>query len=274
MASAVARHVPAPVGACARWRGALQPCQILRVDLADKEQSIELRAVAPLVHVANGALELVGPCTLVTNGSKVIAFSSAELLRLAPEPLEIALTLDGKRRVPIASWAPGRRSGLGVIELAQPLPAQAGDVAALSIAGVSATLDTRGAPAALVAISVDNGVFARRVIAVHVDAIGQGHDELARLASPDDPADVAAPIDGAPLFAWMPADPVLGRPSEVVALALAVPYPTKTFQPRQLPAIAQLGGLEDLASWLPWGGQTEGSNELAQVAGEIRDEDK
>jgi hypothetical protein len=53
-----------------------------------------------------------------------------------------------------------------------------------------------------------------------------------------------------------------------------VPYRQQTFKPRANPAIAELAGLEDLARALPWegGAQPEGSDELGQVAGEIRDD--
>jgi hypothetical protein len=58
-----------------------------------REAAAELRAIAPLV-VTGAKIQLVGPCTLVTNGTLTIAFSSAEMLRRAGEPLAIALTLD------------------------------------------------------------------------------------------------------------------------------------------------------------------------------------
>ena len=240
-----------------------------------REQSGELRAVAPLV-VAGARLELVAPCTLITNGAKVIACSSAELLRRAGEPLAIALTLDGRRTVRVASWALARAPGLGILELAEPFPGgEALDVAPLDIAAVCATVDTRGAPAGLVIVTPsDQGGFSRRLLPVHVDACDGGGmtDEPFHLASPQDATDAGAPIDGAPLFAWLPADPVLGRGSEIVAVALAVPYRTRALQPRELPAIAELVGLVDLGRALPFAGaQQEASNDLQQVAGEIKD---
>jgi hypothetical protein len=71
----------------------------------------------------------------------------------------------------------------------------------------------------------------------------------------------------------MPPDPVLGRKSEVLVVALASPYRQKAFKPRELPAIAELCGLDDLGRALPWDGtKAEGSNELGQIAGEIRDD--
>src|SRR5262249_39793748 len=112
----------------------------------------ELRAVAPLV-VVGPTPQLVGPCTLVSNDTKTIAFSSSELLREAGEPLAIALTLDGKRLLPISSWALGRTSGIGVLELGAPFPKDKGlDVAPLQVGSVYASVDTRGAPAALVTV--------------------------------------------------------------------------------------------------------------------------
>ena len=235
-----------------------------------------MHAVAPVVALGGGAPRLVGTCTLVSNGAATVAFSSAELLRSAPDQLAIALTLDGRRTLPIASWGLGRAIGLGVIELGAPFPSDGpSDVAPLALASVCATIDTRGAPASLVVIEPDERGFARRVIPVYVDKLDGGgmvDEPLGRLASPIEPGDVGAAVDGAALFAWLPPDPVLGRPSEVVAVALAVPYRAHAFQPRPLPALAELVGLEDLGRVLPIGeALPEGSNELAQVAGEIRE---
>jgi hypothetical protein len=250
-------------------------CNSLQVGRDPREAASELRAVAPLV-VVRETIELVGPCTLVTNGTRTVALSSAELLRQAPEPLAIALTLDGKKTVRVQSWSMGRIVGVGIAELAEPFPRSGTDIVPLQLAAVSATVDTRGAPSALVWFAKEAGGFARHAIAVHVDAIdggGMSDDVLVQLASPDDAADGTAPIDGSPLFSWMPADPVLGRKDEVVMVALGVPYRKQAFQPRANPPIAELVGLEDLGRALPWEGapQPEGSNELAQVAGEIRD---
>src|SRR5688500_16346812 len=86
-----------------------------------REQANELRAVAPLI-VTGPTLQLVGPCTLVTNGTQTIAFSSAELLRKAGEPLAIALTLDCSKTLPVKSWTMGRVPHMGMIELAAPFP--------------------------------------------------------------------------------------------------------------------------------------------------------
>jgi hypothetical protein len=238
-----------------------------------REQASQVRAVAPLV-VTGPTLQLVGPCTLVTNGSHTIAFSSADLLRKAGEPLAIALTLDCKRTLPVASWSLGRMPHMGVIELGEPFPDdRALDVEPLPIGSLCATVDTRGAPSALVTVQPEKIGVARRVVAVHVDAIdggGMTDDVLARLATPDDASDVDAPIDGAVLLSWMPPDPVLGRTSEVLAVALASAYRQRTFKPRDLPAIAELFGLDDLGRALPWDGtKLEASNELGQIAGEL-----
>ena len=236
-----------------------------------RERAAELSAIAPLT--ANG--ELIGPCTLITNGKKTIAFTSAELLRVAAKPLAIVTKLDGSATIPVASWMLGRRAGIGIIELGDI--AIRGDVAPLPLAAVCATVDTRGGPAALVAIepsSVGRAAgFSRRVVPVYVDAVDAGpmsDDALVHLASPSAALDIDAPIEGAGLFAWLPPDPVLGRPSEVVVVALAITYRTRAFKPRDLPAVAELIGLDDLASVLPVELAAESSNELDVVAGEIR----
>jgi hypothetical protein len=238
-----------------------------------REATAELRSVAPLV-VVGSQIELIGPCTIVTNGAQTVALSSAELLRQAGEPLAVVIAMNGSRTVRIARWTMGRVAGVGIAELAEPFPRD-GDIVPLDLASVSATVDTRGAPSALVTIAHDGMTFSRRVVPVHVDAFDGGGmiDDIVRLATPDDASDGDAPIDGAALFSWMPADPVLGRNSEVVAVALGLAYRNKIFKPRANPAIAELVGLEDLGRALPWQGVVpEGSNELGQVAGEIRDD--
>jgi hypothetical protein len=244
-----------------------------------REQAQELRAIAPLV-VVGPTLQLVGPCTLVTNGTQTIAFSSAELLRKAGEPLAIALTLDCSKTIPVASWSMGRVPHMGVIELGAAFPKDKElDVEPLSIASLCATVDTRGAPSALVTIvPAPNGQVgvARRLIPVHVDNVDGGgisDDILTRLASPDDAKDIDLDVDGAALLSWMPPDPVLGRPSEVLIVALASPYRARAFKPRELPALAELYGLDDMGRALPWDGtKLEGSNELEQIVGEIKTE--
>lgn len=239
-----------------------------------REQAAELRAIAPLI-VVGPTLQLVGPCTLVTNGTQTIAFSSAELLRKAGEPLAIALTLDCSKTIPVASWSMGRVPHMGVIELGAPFPKDSTlDVEPLPIGSLCATVDTRGAPSALVTVQRAKTGVARRLVPVHVDNIdggGMSDDILTRLASPHQEIDVDLDVDGAALLSWMPADPVLGRPSEVLIVALASPYRQRTFKPRELPAVAELYGLDDMGRALPWDGtKLEGSNELEQIAGELK----
>jgi hypothetical protein len=219
---------------------------------------------------------LVGPCTLVTNGAQTVAFSSAELLRRAGEPLAIALTMDGTRTVRVGSWMMGRIAGMGIAELAEPVPKGASDVMPLQLGNVSATVDTRGAPSSIVTITATAKGYERRIVPVYVDNTDGGgmSDDITRLASPQDASDAAMQCEGAALFTWMPADPVLGRKSEVVLVALAVPYRAQLEKPRAHAPIAELVGLEDLGRALPWTGEKPaGSNELGQVAGEIRDDD-
>jgi hypothetical protein len=163
---------------------------------------------------------------------------------------------------------------MGIIELGEV--AIAGEVAPLPLAAACATIETRGAPAALVAIEAASSGrgFARRVVPVHVDAVEAGplsDDVIAHLVSPDDARDVKAPIEGAGLFAWLPPDPVLRRPSEIVVVALAITYRRGAFKPRELPPLAELVGLDDLGNVLELNAISEGSNQLSQIAGEIRD---
>jgi len=272
--------MPAGTGALARCAQQLSPallaCKPLEVGRDTRQAASELRAVAPLV-VLREPVELVGPCTIVTNGARTVVVSSAELLRKAPEPLAVALTLDGKKTLRIAQWSMGKIAGVGIAELAEPFPKTGTDLVPLDLSSVSATVDTRGAPSALVWIAKEGSLFVRRAAPVHVDAIdggGMSDEVLTRLASPDEASDGEAPIEGAPLFSWMPADPVLGRKSEVVLVAIGLPYRQQTFKPRANPAIAELVGVEDLGRALPWEGAVpEGSNELDQVAGEIRDDE-
>src|ERR1044072_7900613 len=105
-----------------------------------REQANELRAVAPLI-VTGPTLQLVGPCTLVTNGMQTVAFSSAELLRKAGEALAIAPTLDCSKTIPVASWSMGRVPHMGVIELGAAFPKDKKyDVEPISIASLCATV--------------------------------------------------------------------------------------------------------------------------------------
>jgi hypothetical protein len=242
----------------------------------DRASASELRCVAPLAVVGGGAPKLVGPCTLVTNGTHTVAFSSAELLRQAGEPLAVLTTLDGSTKINVAQWSMARHAAIGIIDI--PAGTQfSPEITPLHVGSVCATVDTRGAPSALVTFRVEGGKIVRHVIAVHVDAVdggGMSDDVITRLASPFDAAQVNAAIEGAPLFTWMPPDPVLGRPSEVVVVAMGVTYRAKTFKPREHVAIAELVGLEDLGRALPWAEHTPPpTNELGQIAGEIRDDE-
>jgi hypothetical protein len=232
-------------------------------------ESPELRAVAAIVAL-DAQPRLVGPATLVTNGDKTIAFTSADLVRAeAGANLCVVPRFDGAA-IPIASIGMGY-SGIGLLELSQPLPADA-DVVPLSIGAISASVETRGAPAALVTVAPGAPGWRRLVIPVAVDAVGSGDDVIARLATPLDPCDSAF-IEGAPLFVWFPPDPVLGRQPEVLAVAIGYLYRQQAFRPRNVPAIAELMGLDDLGRALPYAAPEPPAqpSELAQVTGEIPD---
>jgi hypothetical protein len=221
----------------------------------------ELRCVAPLVTLG-ATPALVGTCTIITNGDRALAFSSAELLRKAPEPLAIYTRLDGSSHIPVTRWTLGLRTGIGIIEI-PPGTAFSVDVHPLMLASVHASLDTRGAPSGLVAFDAS---FERRVVGVVVDNGDPDGDEPIWLATPSEDA---GDVDGSPLFSWLPPDPVLGRGSEVVAVALAVAY-RGALVPRGRAPIAELIGLDDLGRALPWAEQTPPPRtELEQVAGEI-----
>jgi hypothetical protein len=94
-------------------------------------------------------------------------------------------------------------------------------------------------------------------------------DDPIRLASPIDPNHVGAPIEGGVLFTWFPPDPVLGRKSEVLAVAMTYPYRAGNFQPRPTPAIAEMVGLDDLGRALIQPPPAPERPELQQVTGEI-----
>ena len=234
---------------------------------ARRADAPELRCVAPLVVLDAGGPRLVGPCMLVTNGSHAIAVASAEVLRRSGEPLAILTRLDGSTHLAIPAWQLARHAALGIVDLGEGV-AFTPDVHPLHLASVSATMETRGAPAALVAFAQRDRAFER--VAIAVDAVsddgGGMSDEIVRLAIPHEPAP-ALPADGAALFAWMPADPVLGRGSEVVAVAVGV-APRANSSHRA--ALAELASLEDIGRVLPWAEQTPPPQDaLEQVAGEI-----
>lgn len=215
----------------------------------------ELRCVAPLV--VNG--QLAGPCMLITNGTQSIAVASAEVLRRAGEPLEILTRLDGTKSLPVKAWQMARHAAIGIIELGEGVVFTP-EVYPLHLALLSAAVETRGAPAALITLRAVDKKFVREVIGVHIalDDGGGMSDDISHLATAIDPRE-ALP-DGAPLFAWMPPDPVLGRGSEVIAIAIGVASRGGI----------ELVGLEDAGRALPWAEQTPPpSNELVQIAGEI-----
>jgi hypothetical protein len=233
--------------------------------------AVQLRAVAPLVDATTR--QLLGPVMLVTNGQKTIGITNSEILRAwEPSRLAIATALDGSALVPVANWYLGRYSGVGLVELA-PIESFT-DLTPLPIGAVCATAETRGAPSALVTIVAKDGGFAREVIPVHVDASDAGgmSDEVTRLASPIEPMHVGHEIEGAVLFSWFPPDPVLGRKSEVLAVAIAYPYTLGILKPRDLPPFAELLGLDDLGRALIQSAQEvkpEDRPELHTVTGEI-----
>ena len=215
----------------------------------------ELRCVAPLV----GHGELAGVCLLITNGVQTIAVASSEVLRRAGEPLVILTRLDGSSSLPVTRWQLARHAALGIVELGEGAPFTP-EIHPLHLGMLSAAVETRGAPVALVTARAVDVRYARDVIAVQIalDDGGGMSDEIFRLATAIDPRE-ALP-DGAPLFAWMPPDPVLGRSSEVIAVALGVKSRDRI----------ELVGLEDAGRALPWAEQTPPpSTELVQVAGEI-----
>lgn len=232
----------------------------------------ELRAIAPLVVTVTK--ELVGPAMLVTSGTKTVAIASTEALRSwDAKQLSIAVSLDGTQLVPVASWGLGRFGAVGLIELGAPIPPTA-QVVPLDIGSVCATVDTRGAPAAMCTVTPQTTGFSRDLIPCHVDAVdaggGMSDDILVRLATPHDPVDGQHFIDGAILFAWFPPDPVLGRKSEVLAVAMAYPYRQQTFQPRSTPAVAELVGLDDVGRAVISSNQRAADRpELHEVVGEV-----
>jgi hypothetical protein len=68
----------------------------------------------------------------------------------------------------------------------------------------------------------------------------------------------------------MPPDPVLGRPGEVVVVALGIAYRVNLFKPRTHAPLVELVGLDDLGRVLPWAEHTPPPSEaLVQIAGEI-----
>jgi hypothetical protein len=227
----------------------------------------ELRSVAPLLIEG----ELIAAVTLVRNGAKTIGVTDAELLRPhVGAQLTVATMLDGSASVPVGHWGLSRKSELGLIELATPIESGL-DVRPLDLGAVCASVDTRGAPAALVGIVRDGARFVRSHVPVVVDRDdgGDAADGVLQLASPVDETDVGAKMQGSSLFAWFPPNPALGRAGEVLVLGLAQAY--RGFaKPRAHPVIAEVVGLDDLGRALMTAQRIEEREpELSQVAGEI-----
>ena len=248
----------------------LGSCQSRQVHGRDRAAR-ELRSVAPLL--ADG--ELVGPVTLVRNGEKTIGATDAELLRpYVGAQLSVATMLDGSATVLVGNWGLSRHAGLGLIELVSSIESGL-DVRPLDLGAVCATVDNRGAPAALVGIVRSGDGFARSWVPVQIDKDdGAGmSDVVLRLASPIEDIHVGKVVDGASLFAWFPPNPALGRASEVLVLGLAQPYRGFS-KPRERPVIAEIVGLDDLGRALIAAQKTEEREpDLVQVAGEIDDRD-
>jgi hypothetical protein len=208
---------------------------------------------------------------LVENAGKTLGITSAEILRAYQgAQLRVLTELDGSQYVDVTNIGMGRYAGVGLLELARAIPDGAG-VKPLGLDHVNATSDTRGAPAAIVTITP---ALERMLIPVHVDSDDGGgmSDTLTRIASPIEPAHVGLAIEGAPVFAWFPPNPALGRPGEVLAVAIAYPYRAQTAKPRELPVLAELVGLDDLGRALISTQDHDTRPELEQVvSGEIVD---
>jgi hypothetical protein len=206
---------------------------------------------------------------LVENAGKTLGITSAEILRAYQgAQLRVLTELDGSQYVDVTNIGMGRYAGVGLLELARAIP-DGGGVKPLGLDHVNATSDTRGAPAAIVTITP---AFERMLIPVHVDNDDGGgmSDTLTRIASPIEPAHVGLAIEGAPVFVWFPPNPALGRPGEVLAVAIAYPYRAQTAKPRELPVLAELVGLDDLGRALISTEDHETRPELEQVvSGEI-----
>lgn len=223
--------------------------------------------MAPLL--VDGAL--IGPVTLVQNGARTIGVTDAELLRPhVGATLTVATMLDGSATAAIGHWGLSRKEELGLIELASPLDAGL-DVRPIELGAVCGSLDTRGAPAALVGIVRDGARFVRTHVPVVLDRDegGDAADAVLHLASPVEDAHVGMRVEGATLWAWFPPNPALGRAGEVLVLGLAQAY--RGFaRPRRHPVVAEVVGLDDLGRALLVAHKAEEREpELRQVAGEI-----
>ena len=223
--------------------------------------------MAPLL--VDGAL--IGPVTLVRNGDRTIGVTDAELLRPhVGATLTVATMLDGSATVAVGHWGLSRKEELGLLELASPVDAGL-DVRPIELGAVCGSLDTRGAPAALVGIVRDGAQFVRTHVPVVLDRDegGDAADGVLHLASPLDDAHVGMRVEGATLWAWFPPNPALGRSGEVLVLGLAQAYRGFS-KPRRHPVVAEVVGLDDLGRALLVAQKAEEREpELRQVAGEI-----
>ena len=174
-------------------------------------------------RAAAGGPQLAGPCMLVTNGSHTIAVASAEVLRQAGEPLAILTRLDGSTHLAGRGVAARAPRGDRHRRARRRRRVHARRVSAPPRVAVGGGRDARRTGGARDVRAATAGKFERVVIAVDVatDDGGGMSDDITRLAIPDRAARPRS-IDGAPLFAWMPPDPVLGRGSEVIAVAIGV----------------------------------------------------
>jgi hypothetical protein len=234
----------------------------------DRDRDVrELRSVAPLL--VDGVL--IGPVTLVRNGDKTIGVTDAELLRPhVGAALTVATMLDGSATIAVGHWGLSRKAELGLIDLASPVDAGL-DVRPIELGAVCGSLDTSGAPAALVGIVRDGARFVRTHVPVVLDRDegGDAADALLHLVSPTEDAHVGMRVEGSTLWAWFPPNPALGRSGEVLVLGLAQGY--RGFaKPRRHPVIAEVIGLDDLGRALLVAYKAEEREpELRQVAGEI-----
>ncbi|HEU4734816.1 MAG TPA: hypothetical protein VFT22_43290 [Kofleriaceae bacterium] len=227
----------------------------------------ELRSVAPLL--VDG--KLIGPITVVHDGNKTIGATDAELLRPhVGARLAVAIALDGSELIPIGNWGLSRHSQLGLCDLVAPVPVGR-EVRPLGLDAVCASVDIRGTHTVLVGMVRSGDGFERTWIPVQLDTGEDGGmgEPPARLASPVLAEHVGMAVQGAALFAWFPANPALGRASEVLVLGLAQAY--RGFEkPREHPVIAEIVGLDDLGRALLTSHKVEEREpELVQVAGEI-----
>lgn len=225
--------------------------------------------MVPLV-VLGATPAYVGPVTLVENAGKIVGITSVELLR-PNQGLPLAIvSLDGTHQVPVKSWSAGRYTGLGLVEIEGPIPPEM-EITTLGLGAVTASTDTRGAPSALVVVASHGAGFERSLVPVYIDTDDGGGmvDSVTRLVSPMDAAHAQMSGDGAPLFAWFPPEPALGRPSELLVVAVATRYRAGIVKPRETPVLGELSALDDLGRALYSHTEPDERPELAPVTGEV-----